>query len=395
MNKYLAIALSAVIALTPLTACNSSEEEHELTDAEKIEALADDSFYILHNGDYTPLYANSANYTVQTENSADEAHTLWYGEDFENVPTMYQGDKLVYKSNEVFDDTFTIERFEYVGYTIGVSHLQQTASGRYSYSTDVNDLDINSDSSASVLYDVNTETATIDKIAGVKLRSGNVSSGGCVLGLEQGKSYKCEVYAGTYLNEFTLVADSIALTSMEVYTTVDFEYLANNLVQVNLPSYFNSGYYLLNGFGLVRYVNGTSYTEDTNFNVPNIENSKAEEVLDSEDYIIPYSSTEEKEISIENDGKYTVTVELAEDESESEDAETEASVTLTSSNDYFVIYADDDNSNIYKRTVELTSGNYTLTISNLNDKHYKYSVEPSESDEIVVNSKSEDSKNEK
>ena len=32
---------------------------------------------------------------------------------------------------------------------------------------------------------------------------------------------------------------------------------------------FNNGYYMINGQGVFRYVKGTSYTERTDFNIPN------------------------------------------------------------------------------------------------------------------------------
>ena len=58
---------------------------------------------------------------------------------------------------------------------------------------------------------------------------------------------------------------------MQVYESNDYEFLSSNIVKVNIPEWFNSGYYMINGLGLFRYVVGSSYDESTNFNVPNEE----------------------------------------------------------------------------------------------------------------------------
>lgn len=282
IRKILAAAAVFSMSLAGITGCTSpfsrnSDSDTAVSTISNISALKDGAYYIEHDGMYQELYAKNANYEIASvnPNSASAKRTLWYNDDWDKVPTLYKGDKLVYKTSGTLKETFTIERFEYVGYTVGITGLKKTDSGRYSFSTNEKNMNINpAAADAMKLYDLTTSTAIIDKIGGSYLREGNVSSGGCILGLEKDASYQAEVYAGTYLHTYTLKADSLALTSMELYKTVDYSFLESELLEIHIPESFNSGYYLIGSYGLVRYVNGDSYDGSTDFNIPNPDSSK-------------------------------------------------------------------------------------------------------------------------
>lgn len=40
-------------------------------------------------------------------------------------------------------------------------------------------------------------------------------------------------------------------------------------MNIKIPEDFHNGYYMINGAGVFRYVNGTSYSENDDFNIPN------------------------------------------------------------------------------------------------------------------------------
>ena len=280
--KRLLLSAAILMASAALAGCGGLKRPEKETAAANNEVVREDNMSVLQDGGfyirrsdetYDMLYVQNANYEVgaQTYSAASDSRTLWFKDDWPKIPTMYTGDELIFKSSVTFDENFYMERFEYVGYTVGVTSLKKTASGRYSYSTKPEDRNINPSSNAKQLYDIPTEIGIIDRIGGGDLREGNVSSGGCILGLEEGKNYEAEVYAGTFLHKYVLTADSIALTSMEMYKTVEYDFMQSEIIRIHFPEYFHSGYYLLNGFGLVRYVVGSSYDETTDFNIPNVE----------------------------------------------------------------------------------------------------------------------------
>lgn len=277
--KKLYLLFVMVCMLVSLTACSSSRPEAETTVEETIpltvcnmDDVVEDGFYVCRAETYEMLYIKNANFNIteRPDSTGDGWRTLWYNDDWTNVPTMYAGDMLVYKTSNVLNEEFLLERFAYVGYTIGVSGLTQTVSGRYALSLEAENMTINPASDAMQLYEIPTIRVIIDRLGGSPLRSGNITSAGLVLGLAKGGKYLAEVYQGTFLKEVILTADSIALTSMESATTVDYDFLQSQIISIHFPEHYNSGYYLINGYGIVRYVNGVAYDEFTDFNIPNV-----------------------------------------------------------------------------------------------------------------------------
>ena len=62
--------------------------------------------------------------------------------------------------------------------------------------------------------------------------------------------------------------------SMEGQVTADYSFVGDNTISLILPDTFNSGFYLINGVGLFRYIDGTTYDEaSTDMNVPNSKES--------------------------------------------------------------------------------------------------------------------------
>ncbi len=287
---------------------------------------------------------------------------------------MYAGDELVYKTAEDMTETVTIERFEYVGETIGVCNLTETETGRYSYKIGASDGDVNINSDAIALTelttDTDTETAIIEVIGDISLRSGNISRGGIILGLTKDESYSLDVYAGTYINRLEVKADCIAFTSMESYTITDYTFLRSQIARINIPTWFNNGYYYIGeNNGLFRYVTTTNYDESTNFNIENVQESEeSEESEDEQDVTAVKEDTKVATFTAPKDGIYRVKVIY-------EDVDSDYSTpNATLEGDLATYTLDAYPNNVLQKEVTLTPGEYTLTITDLYGRDVSYEV---------------------
>lgn len=383
----------ALAMILTLCACSKREMPNNETETEiptvevinEMDQVEDGGYYVCRNGSYEKLYVGRANYEVSAQSGVNENRTLWFMDDFDRVPTMYKGDQLVFKTAGILSETVVIERFEYCGYTIGISGLRRLDSGRYSLSLDAADKTINPDSDAMQLTKLGASLVIIDRFGGADLRSGNVSNGGCILGLTKDKVYAADVYVGTFYHEMQLTADTQALTSMEAARTVDYEFLQNQLISIKIPEYYNSGYYLINGYGLVRYVNGTSYNEDTDFNIPNVppeeERSSEEEKKGQKENRRYYD--EKTEITVDRDSEYLVTLNCFPEE------ESGRPGAILYNGDKAHQFKRTDKDNVLQLTAELKAGEYLISTSGIGDGYYEIEIEDLAPEETEEESESE------
>lgn len=199
-----------------------------------------------------------------------------------NIPTVTSEDKLIYVSKTEVPESIVFERFADFGYTIGVSNMIADGGGHYYIEYAVSDeedykyyIDTNSD--AAQLTELETVTKLyLDKVGKIKVNEESVSDGGTVLGLEKDKQYVCEFYTGTYFQDFLLTANIHSFGSMERFVSYDYEFMHSTFIVIEIPEYFKSGYYFVNGVGLFRYVadddadtyNGKAYDEAIDWNDP-------------------------------------------------------------------------------------------------------------------------------
>lgn len=335
-----------------------------------MDSLEEGAYYVYRGGTYYQLYVGNANFNVSKSSNPDIKKTLWFMDDFDMIPTMYKGDQLVFKTSQALTEKVYIERFEYAGYTIGISGLTKTASGRYSLSLEAADKTINPKSDAMQLADLNTQVVIIDRFGGAYLRSGNVSGGGCILGLSKGKVYAADVYVGTYLHDMRFTADTIALTSMEAEVSVDYDFLQSQLISIKIPENYNSGYYLINGYGVVRYVNGSAYNEDTDFNIPNVapeEKSSTEENGTENNNKWHYDET--AVLNIDRSSEYLIRISCYNDNQKIQPG----AVLYNGERAYQ--FKREKEENVLELTAELEEGNYTVSMSGLNGGYYQVDIE--------------------
>lgn len=354
---------------------NVEEDTNSVGYIEKMDELKEGGYYIYHDDKYLIPYIGKATFDTASDRSqyTNSGRVAWFMDDFNKIPTLYEGDYLVYYTSNPLNETFNIERFEYFGYTIGISGLRKKSSGRYAFNalkSNSSSSYINSNSDAGRLYDLGSSEVIIDNIGGSKLRAGNITRAGTIYGLEQDKLYAADLYVGTNLNTYVLKADTIALVSMEHRSTNDYTFLRSKILRINLPENLNDGYYAVNGSGIFRYVNGKSYSENTDFNVPNADTKKAESD-DSEQSLAVDDDVIKERFTVNRSGKITVEVTYGENMKADYAISDPIGKLIGDSSVYTLTNVDEGKMSI---TVNVNAGEYTLELTGLYGRSYKYAV---------------------
>ena len=231
---------------------NAASNETIYDDIAKVNS--ESVFFRVHLGDYN--FKNE-----ELKEMFEHPRTIWMNEkNDKRIPTVTSRDALIYISDTQVPDSIVFERFGDYGYTIGVANLIADGGEHYylPYAADGENLykyylDMKSD--ASQLGDFKTITKLyLDKVGNVKVNKDSVTDGGTVAGLTKGEQYVCEFYTGTYYQDYLLTANIHTFCSFERFISYEYEFLHSNCISVTIPDYFKSGYYVVNGVGLFRYV---------------------------------------------------------------------------------------------------------------------------------------------
>ena len=231
----------------------------------------------------------------ELEEGVEHPRSIWISSDTDDsIPTVTKDYLLIYVSSTAVPDGIIFERFADYGYSIGLSNMMKDGSGHYYIeyaAVDEDDykyyLDMNSDASQLSSLEA-IERLYLDKVGNIKVRENNVSDGGTVLGLKKDKDYVCEFYTGTYYQDFKLTANIHTFSSLERFTSYEYEFMHSNFIVISIPDYFKSGYYFVNGVGLFRYVadsdeatyNGKAYDENIDWNDPIVVYNENGEVIE-------------------------------------------------------------------------------------------------------------------
>ena len=263
---------------------NANENETETEDYSYLEKLEQDTYYVRHENKECEkvVFGNATFDEGDIASAAIDYRVIWFKENFEEIPTLYKGESLIYCTESELKEEFNFERFEDFGYSIGICGLKPTVSGRYSLSTNIDDRNTYPEGDTDEILMLENELVIMDTLGGKQLRvplneedeTGDITRCGTIKGLKKGNSYKAEIYAGTIRHEYVFTADVKILGSMEVVETTDYFFESERIINIEIPEEFNSGYYMINGIGIFRYINGDTYDENTDFNVPNITEEK-------------------------------------------------------------------------------------------------------------------------
>lgn len=302
MKKKNVLLLLVSLSLT-LTGCGSlfeTDVEKEMVEETEDLAALDNMFvdesdiyskleegcyYVQHtNKTCEKLYFGNASFEAGTKTtSASTDRILWFKDDFDKIPNLYAGDKIIYYyTQSELTEEYVIERFMDLGLSIGVRGLEKTPSGRYKISTNVDNKTTYPGDETDKLLNLTNNNVIIDKIAGISVRSneGNnndelVSKYGTFVNLMPNEILETLVYNGTKEYRYNFKSNIRILGSMEVYKSTDYDFSEENVIEISMPVDFNEGYYCINGAGVFRYVYSNNFSADASnrdqFNIPNIE----------------------------------------------------------------------------------------------------------------------------
>ncbi len=210
------------------------------------------------------------------------SRNIWFeGAKDQDIPTVTQKDALLYVSKTQIPETITYERFFDNGYSIGIAGMQKDKGGHYFIPyAEGREAEyryyIDPESGAAALSGFEgIERLYFDRAGDISVSENTVTEGGAIP-LTKGKTYDCQFYTGTFYQDFSLMADVRTFTSFEWFEGYAYEFLHANCIRLRIPEYFKSGYYLVLGKGLIRYVapedegsyNGNEFDIGINWNDP-------------------------------------------------------------------------------------------------------------------------------
>lgn len=273
-----------------------------------VDDLESDRFYIWHGSEHAleedlagtsdpGVFTACPEGTASWEKNKRAGHAVWFATaDEHQIPTLYPGGKLIYvsrtsvpgaSSSAIEDGNIRWERFADYGYSIGVANLTADKSGHYyieydadaGYAGFINDLTDAKD--VAEFKNFAGSRIYLDRVGNADIREGLVSDGGTILGLKKDAGYLCKWYKGSYVNDFKLTASVHVFSSMESFTTVGWEFAANDsnlrsCITITIPEELKTGYYYISDIGFFRYVgmedvslyNGNPYDPNVNWNDP-------------------------------------------------------------------------------------------------------------------------------
>lgn len=288
-NKIISVLLMTLLfASTIMSGCGEREKtENEIldktvegvinfetselgisSDSKNFESkLTSGTYYVVHNNVYYPVYQYGTNYEdVPKYYTQPERQAYFTTENEINIPTLFEGDTLVYYSTDALLDYINWERYYDLGYTIGLINLKTMESGRvYLDLSDEDEVCIIPDSELYAMYDLGAENILIDKIGGVQIDKSFVTDG-IISVTKKSKTYDLEVYTGTYFKHYTATANTHVLKAYELFASIEYKTLQEFFYEIEIPEYFVDGYYMVDGCGMFRLIRGNSYSDETNYN---------------------------------------------------------------------------------------------------------------------------------
>lgn len=199
------------------------------------------------------------------------------------LPTMYPGDKLIYKNGNALPDHFIWEKFYDAQYSIGIAGLTADTNNKPIYQVDNENTFLDETSNAREMKKIiqlakqrNDDDAYVilNQLSYKKevypLDSSHLNSTGFIAGLDRNKTYTVETRLGTEKQDIKITSNTHFFTEAETYLAKGYDFLTDEVIRVNTPTYLTTGYYEINGAGAFRYLR----TEKTFENIPLSEYNK-------------------------------------------------------------------------------------------------------------------------
>lgn len=289
------IALTLITSLF-LTACSNPFADTEATAEEaaaqetyeipilKADQLQEDTYYIKHGdefyeigyGDYSGAMAEEYVLWADPSSTAGDPERNFLYEKDKNeltIPTMYQGDSIVYKSSASIRDRIAWERYADGGYTIGIRNIGTNELGVLEFQNDYTSI-VEGDTKLEQTFGMKEDDQdeydvyNIESADGKKLTAENVNLAGCLTGLPVGKDITFHFYLGTKLIPFKQQANYRLFYNFENYWTDNISYSEDGYAVLTPWPSMKSGYYKADNSGLFRYID-KPYSEKLNLSAIN------------------------------------------------------------------------------------------------------------------------------
>lgn len=339
MKKALSIFLIAIMVSIMLCGCSALKSSNKKpVEANPYEAtnnaakLYDGQYYVWHDEEQSNIEKDincdgsrfkDYNYKIFKPVFTDEKLeniVMMLDKNDENIPVYHEGDCLIYYSKTKLPTSFSFTKYYDHGYSLGFYGLDENIkySGQYVIKSDEK---IKAGSSVERIKSLfeKASKVSITSVGEISPNPNNISTIGSLKGLIQGSQYEVCIYAGTdrYILEQAVV-DTRIFSKMDSYTGYYYKMVSDGVMVIEIPPYFESGYYSINGAGIFKYVKDS---DDDDFNVAidpeTVKEYEKELVLKQEqieltddDFIndTDISSTDIRAYSVENGESLTVTL---------------------------------------------------------------------------------------
>lgn len=266
----------------------------------KSEVVTDQFYVRTKNEEYYKTYFPTE------DNTSVKGDSLWFDEDNQAafndddslIPTLYADDELIYYSENVVPETYTIHRYKDDGWSIGLRDLKVSETGRIQYKKGTSAA-IATSTIASSLANAKggggeDTVLTFESFNKTPIKESNLSKIGTITGLDKKKEYNVDLYVGSIYNKIVMNADTHFLNAWEEYSCNDYTLSNKNVAKINLPHDLQNGYYLINNKAFFKYINEPRPSIASQSEISNENEDK-----ENYDFNIPYFYKDE------NGTKYT------------------------------------------------------------------------------------------
>lgn len=404
-TKRLLSLLFVLLIAVSTSGCGSKKET---TDGKYYDYLEDGEYYVRHADDYCEkVYFNETSFNRGSSGPGNDRIMWFTEEEFNMIPTFKQGDSLILYNTAEFGE-FRFERFVDLGWSFGIRGLRETKSGRYALSTKQSDKCTMPYGDTDILLKLNNDNVIIESFGGLQLRvpdetpkededtgkededdenkkesvTGLITEYGTINAPKPMSIYDFIIYDGTVKHEYKFSSNIRIIGSKEIYSTYTYEYEPENekIIQIEIPSFFHSGYYMINGFGVFRYIaEGDTYDPENvdMMNIPNEEDDKKEDatinagVSDQQAFAEAQEGGSQKSVlqnsfSVTSAGTIKISITFTEDDEDPNYYNTTAYIQSPSG--YVTQLNENSDGNLYIEYKANEIGKYTITYYNLGTK---------------------------
>ena len=229
-------------------------DKNKLTPVKNTE-LVQDLFYVKNGTDFNAVFLPTDGTGQNFTTVLDERRSFMVYDRENCIPPHYIHEIIGCASKNREIPSITLERYKYLGYSLGVFKAELDKDGYISFSA--KDNTVKGSSAGNLFRSAPSDQISIVSIDGEFITDENFNkSTGIITGLEQFATVTVGYYAGSYYNEEELVADSMGFQAYEMFNYSGDKYTEDTphgYKAFNTPDDLKSGFYNINGTGLFKY----------------------------------------------------------------------------------------------------------------------------------------------